>query len=89
MLNISGSITYIYLKNSSFLALTKDHGHVKAKFFLGDNDFNLDTFNKNIDNAVQTLNNAKLVVFPTETVYGLGVKGINLETIKFYLCFMS
>jgi Putative translation factor (SUA5) len=36
----------------------------------------------NLDKAINVLKNGELVIFPTETVYGLGGNANNIKTIK-------
>ena len=65
------------LKNKIFL-------HARKVDFMTDNILNLknpDTYRKNIKIAAQALLSGKIVAFPTETVYGLGVSADNNAAI--------
>ncbi len=70
------------LKNSSFVALNSINNFNSVPMFLGNNFFDLKAYNQTMIRAVKSLNDSKLICFPTETVYGLGAKGDNLNAIK-------
>ncbi len=69
-------------RNGRFVAVGSYNKFYPIAFFLGGKDFNIENYFKKIDRAVYLLNTSKLVCFPTETVYGLGAKGDNVEAIN-------
>ena len=63
-------------KNNSFIAFSNYKNFPSSKYFLENiKDYNI--YKKRIETASNSLKNGKLVVFPTETVFGLGAIGTN------------
>ncbi len=68
------------LKNKSFVAFGKTPTFPKSKFFF-EKCTNFKNYEKKINLAVKSLKQGKLVIFPTETVYGIGAIGNNKKAI--------
>lgn len=45
-------------------------------------DLNKDYYKNELLEASECINNGKLVVFPTETVYGIGANGLDDDAVK-------
>ncbi len=72
------------LKNKSFVAFSNYKKLPPPTFFLK-NIHNLKNYNQEIKDAINFLHLGKLIVFPTETVYGLGALGLNnIATTSIY-----
>ena len=68
-------------KNSNFLAFGKTN-NLPSKYLIFLNDQNFESYENDINYAVDELKNGNLVAFPTETVYGLGAIGDSEKAIK-------
>ncbi len=69
-------------KNKNFVAFGKTNKILPSYLFLKEILSNPKIYKKEIDNAVKSLKNNKLVCFPTETVFGLGAIGNNKKAIN-------
>ncbi|MDA0764337.1 MAG: L-threonylcarbamoyladenylate synthase [Proteobacteria bacterium] len=69
-------------RNKNFLAYGKINSRLPSYFLTGLNEFDKNKYKQDINFAVTAIKNNKLVVFPTETVYGLGAIGNNKTAIK-------
>ena len=68
-------------KNSNFLAFGKTD-NLPSKFLIFLNDQNFESYENDMNYAVDELKKGNLIAFPTETVYGLGAIGNNEKAIK-------
>ena len=68
-------------KNQNFIAFGKFKKIPPPKYFL-ENVKNISLYNQEIKDSVKSLKNGNLIVFPTETVYGLGAIGVNEKAIS-------
>ena len=69
-------------KNKNFVAFGKTNNTAPSYLFSKEILSNHIKYNREIDYAVKSLKNNKLVCFPTETVYGLGAIGNNKKAIN-------
>ena len=69
-------------KNKNFLAFGKTSKRLPSYFLIGLNKLNKEEYTQDINIAVKAIENKNLVVFPTETVYGIGAIGNSLKAIK-------
>ncbi len=69
-------------KNKNFLAFGKLNNRLPSKLFLNLNNINFSAYENDLNLAVKALENKNLVVFPTETVYGIGCIGNSKKAIK-------
>ena len=58
------------------------NGRLPSKFFLSLNEINFSRYENDLNLTVKALENENLVVFPTETVYGIGCIGNSKKAIK-------
>ena len=70
-----------HLKNGNFIAFSNYKNFPLSKYFL-ENIEDYKVYIKRIESASNSLKNGKLVVFPTETVFGLGAIGTNEQAIS-------
>ena len=70
-----------HFKNDNFIAFSNYKNFPLSKYFL-DNIEDYKVYIKRIESASRSLKNGKLVVFPTETVFGLGAIGTNKQAIS-------
>ena len=68
-------------KNSNFLAFGKTD-NLPSKFLIFLNDQNFESYENDMNYAVDELKKGNLIAFPTETVYGLGAIGNSEKAIK-------
>ena len=68
-------------KNKNFVAFGKSDQFPSSNFFF-ENCGNLKKYKNKIDLAVNSLRNGKLIIFPTETVYGIGALGSDKKAIS-------
>ncbi len=68
-------------KNSNFIAFSNYDSFPLSKYFL-ENIRNYNVYKKRIETASSSLRNGKLIVFPTETVFGLGAIGTNKKAVS-------
>ena len=68
-------------KNSNFLAFGKTD-NLPSKFLIFLNDKNFESYENDMNYAVDELKKGNLIAFPTETVYGLGAIGNSEKAIK-------
>ena len=68
-------------KNSNFLAFGKTD-NLPSKFLIFLNDQNFESYENDMNYAVDELKKENLIAFPTETVYGLGAIGNSEKAIK-------
>ena len=69
-------------KNKNFLAHGKLSKRLPSYFLIGLQDFNQIKYFDDMFAAVKAIEDNKLVAFPTETVYGIGAIGNNINAIK-------
>ena len=70
-----------HFKNGNFIAFSNYKNFPLSKYFL-ENIEDYKVYIKRIETASSSLKNGKLVVFPTETVFGLGAIGTNEQAIS-------
>ena len=68
-------------KNNNFIAFRNYKNFPLPKYFL-ENIKNYKIYKKRIETASNSLKDGKLIVFPTETVFGLGAIGTNEKAIS-------
>ena len=68
-------------KNSNFLAFGKTD-NLPSKFLIFLNEQNFESYENDMNYAVDELKKGNLIAFPTETVYGLGAIGNSEKAIK-------
>ena len=71
----------IDFKNPNFLAFGKTD-NLPSKFLIFLNDQNFESYENDMNYAVDELKKGNLIAFPTETVYGLGAIGNSEKAIK-------
>jgi len=69
-------------RNENFLAVGKITNRLPSYFLTGLNKLNKVKYKQDLNLAVNALKDKKLVVFPTETVYGIGAIGNNKKAIN-------
>ena len=68
-------------KNSNFLAFGKTD-NLPSKFLIFLNEQNFESYENDMNYAIDELKKGNLIAFPTETVYGLGAIGNSEKAIK-------
>ncbi|MDC3096437.1 L-threonylcarbamoyladenylate synthase [Alphaproteobacteria bacterium] len=68
-------------KNNNFIAFSNYKNFPLPKYFL-ENIKDYKIYKKRIETASNSLKNGKLIVFPTETVFGLGAIGIDEQAVS-------
>ena len=72
----------VNFKNKNFLAFGKTEQRIPSKLLLCLNKFDIKKYENDLNLGVKALTNKNLLVFPTETVYGIGSVGNNKKAIK-------
>ena len=69
-------------KNKNFLAFGMSKQRIPSKLLLCLNKINMSKYQNDLDIGVKALTNKNLLVFPTETVYGIGSVGNDKKAIQ-------
>ena len=72
----------INFRNKKFLAFGRIKQRLPSKILLCLNKINIDKYEYDLNLGVKALTNKNLLIFPTETVYGIGSIGNSKEAIK-------
>ena len=72
----------VNFKNKNFLAFGKTKQRIPSKLLLCLNKIDINKYEDDLKTGVKVLKNKNLLVFPTETVYGIGSIGNDKKAIK-------